>query len=106
MLLHARATVLRLQWELTRHRIPSSPANVQDPDPADLEELERDLKAARERTADLEREVQRLEAARSKGEKVHQREVQRLESAARSRRKRDAKRDSPKGSDASPAKPQ
>jgi Sulfotransferase family len=54
MLVGARATAQRLEWERTRHRMPHVPGTVQ------AEALEQDLRATRAKAARLEAEVERL----------------------------------------------
>jgi len=71
MLLDARATLLRMQFERERHRSPRVPTTVQQ------EVLENQIKAARVRTRKLEREVERLRAVRSRADELEA-EVERL----------------------------
>ena len=66
MLVEARATAQRLEWDRTRHRIPHVEPTVQD------EAREEELKATRSRTKELEREIERLQGARSKTRKLEQ----------------------------------
>jgi hypothetical protein len=86
MLLQARATLLRLEWEQARNRIRV--ATTGGP-----KVLLNELKAANSRTKELEEEVERLQAASSTPE---EREVNRPQAAAGSRPKRDSRRRNPK----------
>jgi hypothetical protein len=75
MLLDARAGLLRMEFERERHRIPRSPATVQQ------EALEKQLGAARSRARKLELEVERLKVAAARADELGQ-EVARLKVAA------------------------
>jgi hypothetical protein len=75
ILLEAKATALRLEWERSRHRIPNVPATME------AEALGTDLRAAQARIRRLEREIEDLTESRSKTKKL-EREVERLRPAA------------------------
>jgi hypothetical protein len=77
LLLHARATLLRLEWERAETEVKSA--------------------AARARTRALKRSLESLEAVPAQLKELEQ-EVERLEAAARAPTKRDARRDSPRPS--------
>jgi len=95
MLLHARASLMRSEWDRAHSRIPRVAMTAQG------KALQTELKSARARTKELEQEVVRLNGARSRTEKLEQ-EVKRLKVAAASRPKRASKRD---GSDADQSHP-
>jgi hypothetical protein len=75
LLLDAKATAMRLEWERSRHRIPNEPATME------AEALGTDLRAAQARIRKLERQIEQVTDSRSKTKKL-EREVDRLRSAA------------------------
>jgi hypothetical protein len=81
LLLHARASLLRLEWERAKTEVRSA--------------------AARARTRGLKRSLESLEAVPAQLKELEQ-EVERLEAAARARPKRDARRSKPKPARAQP----
>jgi hypothetical protein len=81
LLLHARASLLRLEWERAKTEVRSA--------------------AARARTRGLKRSLESLEAVPAQLKELEQ-EVERLEAAARARPKRDARRSKPKPARAHP----
>jgi hypothetical protein len=98
MLLHARATLLRLEREVAESEIKATTARSRT---RGLKQSMENLEAVPSRIEELEREVERLEAAAAMNRQL-QREVERLKAAARGRVKRDSRNDTPKAARARP----
>jgi hypothetical protein len=92
MLLHARAQLLRLEFELAGSEVKATTARSRT---RALQQSVSSMKAVPARIEELEREVQRLEAAASMNRQL-KREVERLKAAAQAPPKREARRDGPK----------